>query len=71
MKTLVEDVVEFMLNSHNEDDCCIQGIIDCFLLENKFNNDEDLYEEDEYKTRDEIIENIIIRVIYKYKKRLT
>jgi hypothetical protein len=62
MKKLVDDVVEFMLSSKNEDDCYIHGIVDRFLLENKFQNNESLYEEDDYKTRDKIIENIITSI---------
>lgn len=62
MKNLVDDVVEFMLSSKNEDDCYIHGIVDRFLLENKFQDNESLYKEDDYKTRDKIIENIITSI---------
>lgn len=58
-------IVDFILDAKDEDGCQLQGIIDGFLLENKFNNDEELYEEDDYKTRDKIVDEIISSITIK------
>jgi hypothetical protein len=56
-------ITDFILDAKDEDGCQIQGLIDGYLLENKFNNNEDLYYEDDYKTRDEIVDKIVESIL--------
>lgn len=56
-------IVDFILDVKDEDGCQIQGIIDGYLLENKFNNNEEYYEEDDYRTRDKIVDKVIESII--------
>ena len=58
-------ITDFILDAKDEDGCQLQGIIDVYLLKKKFNNDEELYEEDDYKTRDSIVDEIIESITIK------
>jgi hypothetical protein len=59
MKDLGISIIDLFVKFKNDDDMTLAGAIDGYLIKNKFNNDYDLFEEnDGYELRDKIIEQL-------------
>ena len=52
-------ITDFLLDAKDNEDCQIQGIIDHFVMEEIFEGNDDKHFEDDYQTRDLIVEKIM------------
>jgi hypothetical protein len=60
MKDLGISIIDLFVTFKNDDDITLAGIVDGYLIKNKFNDDYDLFEENNgYELRDKIIEQLI------------
>jgi len=60
MKDLGISIIDLFVTFKNDDDMTLAGIIDGYLIKNKFNDDYDLFEENNgYELRDKIIEQLV------------
>lgn len=54
----VIDFHDIFYNYTGEDDITFAGLLDGWLIDNKFGGDEEAYEEDDYRSRDEILRDL-------------
>jgi hypothetical protein len=59
MKDLGISIIDLFVTFKNDDDMTLAGAIDGYLIKNHFNDDYDLFEENNgYELRDKIIEQL-------------
>lgn len=60
MKDLGISIIDLFVTFKNDDDMTLAGIVDGYLIKNKFNDDYDLFEENNgYELRDKIIGQLV------------